>query len=542
MSKRDVVAGCVGALLIGTSAAGFFGWRAENKHVQELEKQIRVLQQQEKLSAVDRSISKQMEEIAYQQQAISEERRDEAIQQSLLAQEMTRRSEVERQNALKAQKAAEHSEKEARDAYHLAESQRQIADQQRMQAEYSKSVADTLKYISIGRNLGSQAFTLYRAGNTEIGTLLAYASLLFTKEYKGDLYTTSVYQALTQSSKGKRSWSIHQGGIICVDYFLNQRRMMTVSNYGEIFTHKMVDGQLVTNRLFQNKDYDFRDAFALTQINAEGQIPAVFPDNYTNGKCYAVSRTGHLVVVGSNKTVIVPLEHILHPARIVNISDDASRLLIVGENSLALLNTNTDRILKERQLDFKVTYTGRFHHKPLLFDDQGKMHVVNSIDDITTSKVPVPGKITSFASSENENLSAYGTSDGTIWLVDAKGQTRQLVGHLSQVTKMKFNGKRLYSSSYDGKLLFWFTGTELQIRPITLFQGDDWLLDFTNDSNKENIWIGDADGKLTEYLISLDLIQERLKNNVVRDLTQEEWNYYIGKSIPFRSFLNNGQQ
>lgn len=530
MSKKDVVIGCVTVLLAGTAAAGLLGWRAESKRVQQLEGQLKVLQQQEKRSTVDRSISKQMEAIAFQQQAVSEDRRDEAIQQSLLAQEMTRRSEMERQNALKAQQAAETSEQEARAAYLLAENQRQIAEQQRLQAEYAKRVADTLNYISLARTLGTQSFTLYQAGNTEVGNLLAYVSLLFTQDYHGDVYMPSVFQALTQSSKGKRNYSVHQGAVSCVDYFSGQEKMLTVSTYGEIFTHEMRGRELVTRRVFHDSDYDFRNAYAL-----KGKSK--------NTKCYAVSRTGHLVVVDGEKSTVVPLDNMLHPFRIVSYQDGTDELLIIGENSLTLFDANADRIVGERKLDFKVICTGRANHKPVLFDEHGMMYVVNSLDQIDSSKVPVPGTVTAFASSNNEHLSAYGTMDGTIWLVDDNSRmVRQLVGHLSRVTKLKFNGRRLYSSSYDGKLLFWMIGTDPMIRPVTLFQADSWLMDFTSDNKKNYLWTGDAQGNLTEYLISLDLIQERLKNNLTRDFTQDEWNYYIGKGIPFRGFKNNAQQ
>jgi WD40 repeat protein len=150
--------------------------------------------------------------------------------------------------------------------------------------------------------------------------------------------------------------------------------------------------------------------------------------------------------------------------------------------------------------------------------------------------VPVSGRITAFASSKNEHLSAYGTMEGTIYLIDRKGMVHQLVGHRSRVTKMKFNGSRLYSSSYDGELLLWVV-TGSQIKPITLFQANSWLMDFTYDSNKNYIWTGDANGNLTEFLISIDLIQERLRKTIGRDFTQDEWDYFIGKSIPFRSLM-----
>ena len=197
------------------------------------------------------------------------------------------------------------------------------------------------------------------------------------------------------------------------------------------------------------------------------------------------------------------------------------------------LDIATDRIIGTRHLDFRVVSTGRRDYKPLLFDNRGRMHLVNSLDDITNERVPVSGQVTSFASSKNEHLAAYGMADGTIWLIDKNGKLFKLVGHLSQISKMKLNGKRLYSSSYDGKLLFWMTD-DPQIKPITLFQSNSWLTDFTFSSDKGYIWTGEHNGTITEYLISLPKIAQRLRQNVKRNFTKEEWDYYVGKGIPYK--------
>ena len=101
---------------------------------------------------------------------------------------------------------------------------------------------------------------------------------------------------------------------------------------------------------------------------------------------------------------------------------------------------------------------------------------------------------------------------------------------------MKFNGKRLYSSSYDGKLLFWMI-SDTQIKPITLFQSGSWLIDFTFSSDKNYIWTGEHNGTISAYLISLQKIAQRLRQNVKRNFTKEEWNYYVGKGIPYRKII-----
>ena len=162
------------------------------------------------------------------------------------------------------------------------------------------------------------------------------------------------------------------------------------------------------------------------------------------------------------------------------------------------------------------------------------MHLVNSLENMTNEKVPVAGKVTAYASSPKERLAAYGMADGTIWLVDGRGKTYKLVEHLSRVTRLAFNGQRLYSSSYDGNLLFWPIEGNSYFKAVTLYQSDNWLSDFTFSSDKDYILAGEYHGVITQCLISLPMIAQRLRQNVKRNFTHEEWNYYVGKGIPYR--------
>ena len=495
-------------LLLLLAAGGLYLRRQDENRISELESQIGVLREQEKQSAIDRRVSKQMEEIAFGQQALSEERSLEAIRQSKIAQEMTLRSETEREKAIQAQGVAEESAQEALKAY-------QIADNQRQQAEHAKLVADTLNYISLGRTLGSQSYAIYQAGDKELGNMLAYASYLYTHDYGGDLFGPAVFQALTQSAGGRRYWSVHSGSISCIDISPNDSHVLTTSTYGEIFVHRLQGNQMKTTQLMSDRNYCFRDGYAAR-----------------NGKDYVVSLTGHLVIASGDQKRVIFLENIARPFSLQSVND-GRQLLIVGEKSIALLDLATDRIIGSRQLGYRVVSTGRTNYKPLFFDNRGHMHVFNSLDDITDEKVPHAGQVTAYADSKNEHLKAFGMMDGTIWLDDNHGKTHKLVGHLSQITKMKFDGRRLYSSSYDCKMLFWLTG-DTQVKPVTLFQSASWLTDFTFSTDKDYIWTGEQNGTISQYLISLPKIAQLLRQKVKRNFTQEEWDYYVGKGIPYR--------
>ena len=521
MKKREIIGCCVGLLLAGATAAGFLGWQSEHQKVEELEQQLAALQKQEMRSAIDRSVSAQMEEIANEQREISDEKREEALEQTRIANEMRLRSEIERQNALIAEQNAVASEKKALEASEVAEAQRQMAEHQRIQAEFAKRTADSLSYIALGRSLGSISTIQYQAGNTEIADLLSYASYLYTQRYGGDIYNPAVLQSLMRSSQSVNVWSEHAGVVTNLEYLPNEdHKLVTVSNYGEILLTEHHGNQLKATALFNNPDYDFRDVIVVKNT----------------GIIYAVSRTGHLVVVPMNnkEPKVIVLENIVHPLRVHEINDN--NLLVIGEQSIGLVDMKRNIVTNVNKLPFKVTMGSRRNGLPLLFDDEGKMHLVSGLTDITTERVPVEGKVTAYCESKNTGLEAYGMIDGTIWLKDKNGKMQKLVGHRSHISKMKLNGRRLYSSSYDGSVNLWVCDND-KIEPMTLLQTNNWIMHIQFDSSKETFWMGDSKGNLTAVNISINKMVEAMKKNLKRNLTTEEWNYFIGQNVPYEEFV-----
>ena len=443
---------------------------------QELQEKLDKLTKEEKRSVVMQSVNAQMEEIANEERRISDEQREEAIAQTKVAEEMRRKAEIERQNALVAeQRAVEASE--------VARSQQKIAEEQRSQAEQSKRIADTLTYISLARTLGQTAITQYKADHHDIADLLAHTACLFT-----------VYQALAMTSQSKNVWHKHKG-IITDVAFSDEKSgyMITCSTYGELMKHTNFEsGKLNSEMLVSNPRYDFRDLF----IDR--------PSNTT----YALSRSGHLVIVDKNKKVQAIEINIPKP-KDLDVSGD--QFIIFCESGMALFDTQSRTIVQEKKLPFQIEYMTRYQNYPVAFDRQGNMHLIKGFNNIETSRVPVKGQVTAFAESKNQHLIAYGMRDGTIYLFNAKGQQTRLVGHQSRISKLKVDGIRLYSSSFDGTM----------------------NLNFTFDLKKTHVWSGDQNGNLTQALISVSQMQKRLQAKLKRNLTREEWNYYVGRNVPY---------
>lgn len=517
MKKKDIATGIIGLVLLGTTATGLWGWYSEHQHVIELEVENQELHRQEKRLTVLRSISKQMEEIAFQQNAISDKKREEAIEQKLVADQMRHRSEIERMNALAAQDQALASEHRAQEARLQAEDQRQIAELQRLQAEFSKRTADTLSYIALGRSLGSLASTQAQLGNTELADLLAYSSYHYIDRYKGDVFYPTVFQSLMLTSESRRRWPRHNGSVVGLAYMSDtDDRLVTASTYGEIMIHKKEGDQLQSTTLLSNSDYDFRDVYI------------------DNGVIYAISRSGHLAIIENGTPRVIEVNNLDNPSYVTEI--DKNSMLLVGNYGLAVYDKQRKMIVATRELDFRITTASRYNNMPCLFDDQNRMHLVEDINILNTSKIPVSGLVTAFASSKNTKTQAFGMNDGTVYLYDeTTGKVTKLQGHLSRVSKLKVNGRRLFSASYDGTVKLWNTENE-KIEAMTLINAGSWIMNFTFDNSKQYAWIGDQNGNVTEALLSVSMMADIVSKKLTRNFTTEEWNYYIGRNVPYEKF------
>ena len=125
-----------------------------------------------------------------------------------------------------------------------------------IQAEFSKSVADTLSYVALSRSLGSLAIAQSMSGNQEIADLLCYASYLYTMRYKADVNNPVVFQALTLCSESKKEWPEHDAPISCISTYTKSNSWVTVSTYGEILQHEMKGNSLKSKLIFKTA-FDF---------------------------------------------------------------------------------------------------------------------------------------------------------------------------------------------------------------------------------------------------------------------------------------------
>ena len=487
----------------------------------DLEDQLKELTEKEKRSAILRSISTQMEEIANQQKAVSDQQREEAEQQTLIANEMRQQSEIEKRNAQDAERSALASERRALEASEQAESQRLVAEQQREQAEYSRSVADTLSYLALARTLGATAVTQENTGNHELALLLAYTSYLFTERYQGDLYQPAIYEALSLLSKSSNTWPAHHGAVKKI-YMTNSERtrFVSISDYGELVQHELLDGQLKSKYLFQNNQFDIRDMWV-----------------FDNGMIYVLSRSSDLLLFSPNKAtpVIKHIDNAVHPMRLYAINN--MEIVVVAENGLFVFEQGNLELKRSLMFDSPITLSSNNNGSIILFDKTDVVKVVNdSITSYTKARIPVK-EVTAVSRGRDNKAVFYGTTDGTIYMVKENGQTTRMVGHrsrVSQLSRYPLDNQLVISSSYDGTVKIWDSNKE-KIEPINVLTSGAWVTCLMMVGG-DYMWTGDQRGNLTQTVISVPLMVSKIKESLTRNYTREEWNYYIGSSIPYESF------
>lgn len=521
MKKTSVAIALAAALLLscGCSIALYVLYHQELNRNKELTARLEELTEQESRSAVMQSINAQMEEIADQERKVSDMEREKAIEQRKVAEEERKNAESQRRVAEEQRLNALSAERKAVEASDVAQRQRTIAEQQRTEAEMAKRVTDTLSYNAMSRNLGSLAVTQKNAGNDQLADLLAYATYTFTKRYNGDVYNPTIYRALSLTSASIKKWSVGKGAVMKMWYLPKTNAFITVSTYGEIMKHThTADDNLRTEAILQDNTYDFRDL--------------VIDDS---GIFYALSHTGHLVYGTPGNLRVTVVEGAKKPFRLFRQGNDG--LLVVAEQSVHLIDTKTMGQRRKLDLNFKTRVAGENDRNLLLFDTMGHAYTVDYLaTEVKPKHLPfVAQPIMSYAYNWINEYEAFGTVDGIIFIVDNKGNVQRLVGHGSRVSRVKFDGNRLYSTSYDGTVRFW-PFKQQKIEPVTIIDSRQWVVSFVFDESMRYIWTSDQNGNLMETLIDPHLMAEKVHNKLKREMTREEWEYYIGLNVPYERF------
>lgn len=488
-------------------------------------------------AAVVKRVSQQMEDIAYQQKAVSDQERDHARRQSELALQMRDRAEQESRLAREAEQRANAAAVEAEQQREAAMSHQKMAEQQRDQANYAKSVTDTLNYRTLGRTLGSSSSTQYEGGNMEIAVKLAYTSWYLLENFGGNTYYTETFNALNYASGTSSSVSVRKGGAVRAMTSLAGGGCVAVTDYGEIELFR--DGQ-ERNVLLQNEDYDFRDVLA------------------DESGIWALSFHGPLCRVGFDGKV---REIQLPPGDYLKLKDAGDgQMLIAAKSHLLRFNIAAGIVVWRTDFDSDLLSLTDYAHGTCLFFADGKACSLESDGTLVRTDINAGRPITAAGYCDRLKALILGCDNGDVLIVNTDNRiVSTMLGHNGRVTGMTVAGDVMVTSSYDRNVLIWnmpffkisdteslsdalgIPASELGggrygimkewLNPVPL-KFDSWPLSVCLFGENE-IAVGTADGQIVRYNVSASDMARRLRERYDVVLSSEEWDHYIGNSVPY---------
>ena len=515
-----------------------------DENIEDLTKQVNRSMDVERRANVVQRVSKQLEEIAYQQKDISDRQREEAEKQTALAVEMRRRAEEEQLLARLAESRARVEAIRADSMRNQAERLAKLALDAQQVSEHDRRVMDTLSYRTLARSLGSTSISQRQSGNEELARMLTNAALVFLDRYKGNLYQpevfTSLLQATMDNTTGLGSYNTKTNASIRGISSIDARDgFVAVTDYGDIFTINDQSDKVSGQRLLSNPKYSFRAVFG-----AEDYAYALDK----NGALYMAPYQGKGRVVaqlyGSNFN---------HMLKLLD-----NRLLLGGRRELYVFDMDMNQVVHHMGLPRPIQTVIMLNGKIYIIFVDGTAMLLDDDFQLSNFDFKVNGVITSAIYVPKYRYYFLGMKDGDILVKDLRLNTvGTIIGHRSAITSLQYDKDLLMSTSMDthvymlylpkiqgAEYVFTDYSTELQEWVVPV---DDMVSRSDNGARSwplcsilrnDELVVGYHNGDILTMNYNLPEMRRRLRRNLQREFTPEEWTNYVSSTINYETFLD----
>lgn len=544
MKLKKIIFAVVAVLAVVVAAAVAFvvGRSQSDDAMREMQAEVDELRAMQYDAAITKRVSKQMEDIAYQQKEVSDIQRERAEEQSAIATAMRKRAEQESRAARDAEAKATRSAQEAERERINAINQERVAIEQRDRATLARNIADTLYCRTIAVTLGGVARTQYKNGQHELASQLAYASWHFLDKFNANTYPTNTYLALCETTNSVTTNKLHYNAAVNGLAPLDEG-CIAVTGYGGI---ERVDRSGVY-QLYQNKAYDFRD------VVVDG------------GYAYALSYRGPLCRLSLNgnrmKVIDVPEESYFKILRL-----DNRTLLLAARRHLSWFDTEKAEVTRSMKLSGEISAVTKRGTKVSLCYRNGGYAEMDGTGEIKKVDLLYAKDITSAFYNPDNRCLYLALRTGNILVYNRYNRwIVTLVSHQSRPTDICARGNMLVSTAYDKCMQLWDltriyldSGLSFEedilcrdkctqvnidtnrvpvqwVSPAVVSTEDDsWALAVCIDS-KNTVWHSTSSGYVYGHpLYAHEMAAELYKR--VDNLTETEWKYYVGVSIPYTKF------
>jgi WD40 repeat protein len=466
----------------------------------------------ERLYAISQKDS--LERVNFLQLVQQEEQTEQANQ---ILSEVTKRSEL-------LEKTAEQIQQEKA----LAEQQVKLAREGLSQAEIDKMVELRKRMQILSQTVALKSTQVDEA---QLAGLLAYQAYSLNKENGGQINHPDIYHSLYVSLsklKGQKFNTLkgHKGPVDALVFDPARNIMYSADNTGVV-----------------NK-WTFRK---------ENPVPTSLIANEDANTCLAITIDGRWIACGSEDRT-VQLINALQPTQ-------APRIFDAHEGSVSHVCFSPGR-----NAMVSVGADNRVKYWDLLINESSLiLQEVSGINDIDVSPsgqsiacVASNGRLVEWNISgkksqilfnhsspimsvtydlEGERI-ALGDRNGKILIINAQSGKllKVLNGHTSRILDLKFSpdNRLLASSGLDGVIRLW-NATDWNDYPIEIKEQESWVESLAFSPDGRNLYSSsNNDNLIYIWPVKVQYIVDEICGLLKRQLTQQEWNMYIGNDVSYK--------
>jgi WD40 repeat protein len=428
--------------------------------------------------------------------------------------------------------------KDVREQKIIADSQKSFAERNAKEALRQKNLAEEqrdgtqrLRMLSIGKSMSLKS--LQMVGQKDLQTLLAYQAYLFNKKNNGpendaDIYAGLYNVSLQYGSINFRSYKAHKGEIKSIAFVPGKNEFFTSGNDGRV-----IKCSLEKNDQTLQVVYSGNDIIDVLAVSPDASWLACGSSNSSikmiplKGNNTGYEMNGHK---GGIKSLIFSYDgKYLYSAALdgkVLKWDIAARTSInVSTGSMEI--TSID-----------ISSNGNYLAG---ISADGNVVVWNPEQNSDNFRIETAGEnVKAVRFNPGNNLLAIGDADGTVelWDINLHKKLSEVKAHNGQINDIQFNTtlKQMATAGNDKKLKIFNIKdpTDLTEPPVTLTDNEGFVLVMQFSPDGQMIISGESGGEnnLISRQSHVDYLVHDICNMVSRNMTQEEWNLYVGKDIP----------
>ncbi len=531
LQKKALRRSRIFAIVLGTAAIISLGFMVYAITMQaESNKQRIIAEQQREEAEKQRTEAEAQKELALKNEQEAQEQRKIALQKEKEAREQTRIAELQRQRAERSLEEARRQRKIADQKTQEATEQKQIADKKSEEALVEKNKAEKareralqLRMLSIARSMAVKSVQMEE--NKDLKALLAYQAYQFNKEYGGaydnpDIFDGLYYALKTKNDENFNLLDNHKDAVRALKIKTEEKTLYSAGSDGRVFKWTNINDSTKATEIYKSGsiiraldfsksgDYLFlaNDDYETHMFNLKTQTDSTFKDH--SSLITSLKTVGNETVITSSTDGTIVIRNIQNGSKeVINIGagvkdfalspDQKQIAFVTSENKagfLSLANNETTNFYENNHTFYTISYNHR------------------------------------------GNIVAMGSSKGTLIQYDINKEKiiREINAHNARINDLAFSrdDKLLASASFDGTIRI-YDADDLDKAPIVIRDYSSWCMALTFNSYNNCLYAGYVDSNIKKWHISSMDMAAQLLPKINRDMTDSEWQTYVGKDIQY---------